>query len=539
MENSNLVLTFSSRFKEILNKISDDIVTQFILNLEGNQDYVYSFSFIDITDYEDQISFLQSNKYSQIIKDKDYRDVDGSLWSSTSRNEMKIGRFIMKIAPNFKQQEIENFVNLYKSEYKNSLKNTSFKIVDGEDIIKYYHGRRYYQGNGPLNKSCMRHDNCLKFLELYKMNPDKIKMVVLLDNERDLLKGRALLWKLDVPKDMWLLDRIYTTTDSDVFLFKKYAEKNGWLYKENQTFDCVNVIENKEKKFIEMRIWINDDNFLFFPYIDTLLYYNKREKYLTNSEKDYDELSDVIKLREINGNDSGNENFVFDVINNEIISISDSTYCYFGEGYTHRNNAFFIKHLDEYCFSNNLRYSILSKNFLPVNVTVYSYNLKSFIDRRESVKVFFSKDKNKFDYFLKKDLNNRIIKYYDDNYYLIDLMIKGIDGYYYFKDEYDEEKLKNIKKLENDELKKAISNSKFLNDLFSKKKKKKTSNTNANPFNPLENKSTSIDIEDHWWNSNPTFRYRYSQDRDNSSRTDEISDLQNVTCGGMVETSNL
>lgn len=486
MENPNILINLSSRFKDILYKISDNVVSQFILNLEENQDYVYPFSFLDTTDYEDQISFLQSNKYHQIIRSGNYVGVDGVIWSSSSRNMIKIGRLITKIAPNFRQPEIENFVNLYKAEYKNLMKNICFSIVSGEDIIKYYHGKRYQSGNGPLNKSCMRHDNCLKYLELYKKNPNKIKMLILLDSKKDLLKGRALLWKLDEPKDTWLMDRIYTTTDSDVFLFKKYAEKNGWLYKETQTFDCVNVVENGERKFIDMRVDHIDDNFKYFPYIDTLLYYNKREKYLTNSEKDYNEKPDIIKLREINGSDSGNENFVYDIFNNEIINISDSIYCLYGDGYTYKNNVYFIEEKDEYCLPSSLRYSNYSKKFLPSDISVYSFELRSFINRDDVFKVYLTKDHKHYDYFLRKNIKYHAIKFYDGLFYSIDLMIKGIDDCYYFKDEYDEEKIKNVKELEKKELEKVIKNSKILSELF--KKTKKTKNEES-------------DWNERWWNA--------------------------------------
>lgn len=471
------MINLSSRFREILIRLSRyDNISKFILNLEDNNDYVYPFSYLDITDSEDQISFIQSNKFKQITQNNENkRNINELLWSSSSRNEVKIGRLIIKLAPNFKPIEIEKFVNLYKAERKNMLKNIKFKIVDGEDIIKYYNGRRYDKGSGSLNKSCMRYDQCANYLDLYKLNSDKIKMLILLDSKNDLLKGRAILWKLNNPNDTWFLDRIYTIDESDTFLFKKHAEKNGWLFKNEQTFDAVNVVKDNQEVFIEMRVNIKGD-FEYFPYIDTLLYYNKKQKYLTNLEKDYIDNSEVVKLREINGQDSGNENFVFDIVNNVFINVDDSIYCYYGDGYTHKNNAIFIKKIDEYCLPAYLRYSTYYGEFLNNRESVYSYKLKSFVKKNDIHKVFLSKDKTTFDYFLKKEIEQNFVLGLDGNYYLKTLMIKGIDDVYYFKDEYDEELIKKIKNQDRYILDEAIKSSKILRELIGDKIKPRKEN---------------------------------------------------------------
>jgi len=476
------MISLSNRFKDILIKItrSGDEISRYILSLENNHDYNYQFSFIDITSSEDQVSFLQSNKYKQISEDGDHRNINELIWTSSSRNEVKIGRLIIKLAPNFKPTEIENFVNQYKSEYKIMLKNIKFKIVEGIDIIKYYNGRKYDKGSGSLNKSCMRHDQCSDYMDLYLMNPDKIKMLILLDDSKDTLKGRAILWKLDTP-DAWLLDRIYTVNDSDVCLFKKHADKNGWLFKNSQTFDAVNVMKNGEDVYVNMKVNIGG-NFKYFPYIDTLLYYNKKDNYLTNDEKDYDNNPNIIKLREINGNDSGNENFVYDMLNDTIININDSIYCFHGDAYTHKNNVYFIDKLNEYCLPTILRYSNYYKEFLDDN-SVYSYVLESFMRKSDVNLVFLSKDRNNYDYFLKKERNISHALCVNGYYYVIDIMKKGYDDNYYFIDEYDEElikKLKNKDKLDLEDVIKSSNN--YISKLFNEKQKKKISKKSTDVY---------------------------------------------------------
>ena len=464
-------IILSSRLRDILCKINDDI-SKFIMSLEDNNDYTYQFSFLDITEDESTISFLQANKYGEIPKERGNGD---AAWSCNARNEIRVGRLINKIAPCYKSFEIEKWVNSFKAEWKNALKNIKFKVVEGHELVKFYNGKRYARGNGSLNKSCMRHDQCAEFMDLYIQNPDKIKMVVLLEN-KDVIGGRALLWKLDEPKDTWLLDRIYVKEDSDAILFKKHAEKNGWLYKSAQTFDCTKVVKNDDEVNVDMKVYIKGD-FKYFPYIDTLLYFNKKDNYLTNVDKEYETVPQMIKLRETNGGESGNENFVYDVLNADFINIDDSVFCFYGDGYTHKNNAFFIKEFDEYVYPIELRYSTYHKRFLTIGVSVYSKNLKSFVLEGDVCSVYMNKDRTFFDYFLKTE-KDKTFAVSGSNFFHMDLLIKGIDGQYYFKDEYDEAKVLDKKNVDMRTFEEILKNSPFIRESMgldprAKAKKKK------------------------------------------------------------------
>jgi len=449
----------SSRLRNILMKIGDNI-SRFILSLEDNHDYSFQFSFLDITDDESTISFLQANKYAEIPRERGNGD---AAWTSGARNEIRIGRLIVKIAPFYKSYEIEAWVNAFKAEYKNALKNIKFKVVEGYDIVKFYNGKRYARGSGSLNKSCMRYDKCGEFMDLYTFNQDKIKMLILLEG-KDIIGGRALLWKLDEPKDTWLLDRIYVKEDSDAILFKKHAEKNGWLYKSQQTFDAVKVVKERTETYIDMRVDIKGD-YKYFPYIDTLLFYNKKDKYLTNNEKEYDTIPHMVKLRETSGSDSGNENFVYDVLHKEIINIEDACFCFYGDGYTHKNNAFFIKEFDEFVLPSELRYSTHHKRFLTNQSSVYSKNIGSFMMESEVYLVYLSKDKKYFDYLLRSDrskIYERVAGMGSSTYFDIELLVKGIDGQYYFKDEYDDNKVKEIMNFERNAVDEVIKSSSMI-----------------------------------------------------------------------------
>lgn len=467
MKNDYMQIVLSSRFRDILYKINDGI-SNFILNLENNEDYTYQISFIDVTDDESTLSFLQVNKYNELPIEKGNGDI---IWSCPARNDIRSGRLINKIASFYSAQDIEKWVNSFKSEYKNALKNIRFKVISGKDIIKFYNGKRYTRGNGSLNKSCMRHDYCADYMDLYIKNSDKIKMVILLEGEKELISGRALLWKLDTPGDTWLMDRIYVKEDSDAILFKKHAEKNGWFYKSSQTFDCTKVIKGGNEMNVDMKVYIRGD-YKYFPYIDTLLYYNKKENYLSNIDDDYKNIPEVIKLREINGNDSGNENFVYDALNERFINIEDSIFCFYGDDYTHKNSAFFIKEYDEYIYPTMLRYSRYNKRFLTNTHSVFSRILNSFVMLTDVNLVFITKDNKEFDYFLKSDLNKKYAVV-DNNYYIMDILIFGIYDKYYFKDEYDIKKIQEKEENQKKIIEEVINSSSYIRKLMKDKDKDK------------------------------------------------------------------
>lgn len=435
MENkNNIEIVLSQRLKISLGFMNDDI-SNFILNLDRNSDYYFPFSYLDLGETDDQITFIQSNKFREIAEDNNIV-FEEEIWTSKKRSSARVGKLIGKMAPFYKNSEIENFVNLYKAEFKRN-ENIKFKIVEGTDILKYYNGRNYYPGNGSLNKSCMRHETCQNFMDIYKHNSNNIKMVILLDELHKKILGRAILWKID---NGFLMDRIYTIDESTTILFKKYAQKNNWLYKAHQRFDAHNIIIDGKETFIPLKVPVYG-NFKYFPYLDTMFYYNQKEKYLTNNEDDYRNCPDVIKLREINGSHSGNENFVYDVINDEFIKLDDSIYCYFGDGYTHKNNAYFFEEYDEYSLPNEIRYSDYSKKIILKNKSVFSKKYSSFVPSEDFIHVWVSEMEK--DYLPKIEYGKT---FFVDNlkgdYYVKNLIIEDSDGKTYYKKLYEDLKKK-------------------------------------------------------------------------------------------------
>ena len=226
------------------------------------------------------------------------------IWSS-NRNGIRIGRFTRALLTtatiNFKTKEIEEFTNQFKAAYDfNSDATNKFDIVTGEDIAKWYHFEKYIQGGGSLNNSCMANVK-KEFFDIYTKNP-QVKLVILYSDEgklengkytSDKIKGRAIVWNdadcVGIEGKINFMDRIYTAQDSDTDLFKRFAESKGLWYKKSQNmdyYDCMitnGVIEQRANITLEL----DETNFPFYPYTDTMSFTNLDSNVISNMEEDY------------------------------------------------------------------------------------------------------------------------------------------------------------------------------------------------------------------------------------------------------------
>ncbi len=289
----------SKEFKNVLKKISDNYdneISEIILEVldEDRGELHYSQNYLDIVkDKDDMISFMSDKSFNKIetkVKKSEYFDLKG-------RSEIKIGRFVRQFLK-FQEmyitdKDIEEFVNIWKSLI--SGKGEEFKIVSGSDIKKYYSYKTYANNEiGVLGGSCMKHDYCQSYFDIYTKNPDQCRMLILLDPIGKLI-GRALVWKVfhkesDIkgfnPK--WVMDRIYTTKDSDINKFKSYSDKEGWARREVlNNYDLESYFKFKFKgTTFRSKIIIELDrggNFNDYPYLDTFAFYDTKSRMLSNS----------------------------------------------------------------------------------------------------------------------------------------------------------------------------------------------------------------------------------------------------------------
>ena len=214
----------------------------------------------------------------------------------TSRNKIKIGRVIRALlrasGVQSNDAEIEKFVNQYKStiDIINDAFN-KFDVVKAFDILHWYNYENYTYGSdkGTLGNSCMA-DVPDSWLYIYRSNPDVCNLVILYDESGKItdgkyksskIIGRALLW---TTRDGYkFMDRIYTAKDSDIDLFKKFADRNGWWSKKSQnsgssfTIEKGSEVKRGQTIIVDLQKW--DDE---FPYLDSLMYLNNGTGELSN-----------------------------------------------------------------------------------------------------------------------------------------------------------------------------------------------------------------------------------------------------------------
>lgn len=212
------------------------------------------------------------------------------------RTPLKIGRFASKFiskegieAFRVDHYDVEVFVNLFKSFFDRD--ESRLKIVEGEEILKYYLADNYYRPNGScfgtLWNSCMRYREKNPFMEIYAKNPDKIKMLVLL-SECGKVKTRALLWEScqDVEGNTYkVMDRIYSIYEHDVIFFKDWAFKNGYIHKLEQSAKSETIFKTPNGAE-SIRLTVKLDNHIcdYYPYIDSFKYYSRKRGTLSNSD---------------------------------------------------------------------------------------------------------------------------------------------------------------------------------------------------------------------------------------------------------------
>lgn len=318
--NINRNLTVDKLFFEFLIS-SDNIINRIILNGET----LPEINFIAPTGDSDLISFIPKNKIKPFM--------ENPFGSGQGRATMKIGRLISKIIPdyyiksyNINSSLIEEFVNKYKSFFDNS--NVEFRIVEGEDIRRWYLDENYLSINhgsgGTLWNSCMRYRERQKFLDLYCQNTEIVKMLVLISKVDGVekVRARALLWnnvenldKNDLPKNIKIMDRIYYIFDSDVQKLKKWADDNGYIPKLEQNSKSHQYFDIKgQATKIRCLVSLEKSILKSYPYLDTFPFFNMDKGHFYNDEYNS---SWEYKLVQANGsltppNESEDEEFTED-----------------------------------------------------------------------------------------------------------------------------------------------------------------------------------------------------------------------------------
>lgn len=183
------------------------------------------------------------------------------------------GKLVNKLFPkHFSPKDIETFsLMLFAKTDKLTQRGLRFRVVEGEDIAKYYHKNKYVTLAGTLGHSCMR-EKSPNFFDLYAKNG--VQLLILVDHN-DKVHGRALLWpniRFDhLNESKYFMDRIYTVDQKDEETFKEYAENHDYVFKQYQSASDTMEFVYKNKRFSDIIYYdLSDIKIKLYPYVDTL-----------------------------------------------------------------------------------------------------------------------------------------------------------------------------------------------------------------------------------------------------------------------------
>ena len=247
-------------------------ISQFLLELKEAKSY----AFLGIED--EFITFATKGQIAKFYEGENLDfESDETLTSiaifNINLSKIKPGRLIKKLTNQFSDAQIEKFVNNLKAFLKLRKDTSRFKIIEGEELRKYYSKSTYQSEIGQLGKSCMRHEECQGFFDFYVKNADICKMLILKGVNTDKIIGRALLWETNLGL---YLDRVYTIVDSDLVLFEEYAKHLGCIWTYNSLY-CSNT-----DKWIELKIKPKNLDFDLYPYLDTFHFFYPDRKEFTS-----------------------------------------------------------------------------------------------------------------------------------------------------------------------------------------------------------------------------------------------------------------
>jgi len=300
-------LLLSGEFTDIINKI-DSPITKLILNFNGELDI----SYIDTTQFQDMISYYRLDNYKKsLLKLDDVKRVNRDLWNNRFREQMKIGKFINQILVETKASigpvEVEKFVNDYKGIFSSiRFGFHDFEVVYGENLRKFYDEKIYMNGGGFLNNSCMRHDYCQDYLDMFVENPDKVTLLIMRNPKiKNKIDGRALIWNLDDGKK--LMDLPYCIKDYMMKIYHEYAIKKEWYYTKvedgkDNNYRFLNIFEpngNLTNEIFDVNL--TPQEYDYYPHLDLMRFYNPYTGNLTNDKNSIKEDEDYIILDQDDG----------------------------------------------------------------------------------------------------------------------------------------------------------------------------------------------------------------------------------------------
>tara|TARA_R110000822_G_scaffold310489_2_gene443466 strand:+ start:2630 stop:3973 length:1344 start_codon:yes stop_codon:yes gene_type:complete len=230
---------------------------------------------------------------------------------------MKIGKGLKKFFKIYGQNLSDEEVKSASNRLNLKISDFTLKVVCGSDIDEYYYEGKYDFGFdlGSLGSSCMRYSACVDndYFEIYK---DNATMLILVNEDTDLIIGRAILWddvrvignSDDDLKDgskIKVMDRIYSA-ESTYSVFKDWALENGYYRKRYQSYDNGVIFRSpisKEEVDLDLSLDICLNDYSYVPYMDTFAW---GDNSITTNDDGYGCFSARSTEGELDGGDNQN-----------------------------------------------------------------------------------------------------------------------------------------------------------------------------------------------------------------------------------------
>lgn len=393
---------------DIIKHNTDKEVIEFIyhiLDQESNISIISNFTFVDMSDKNDTVTFIQSNRIHQIYKDIstkkdefqhwiDYEKIkkDSVIWTSSLRSESRVGKTFKKIMSDggkiFSDSIIERFVNIYKSNYDFKFNlNGRFDLVSG-DLIKHFYLEKNNSGRGgQLSNSCMRYSQCQEYFEIYSKNTDVCDLLVLYDSpSKEKISGRSLIWKC-VDGSIYM-DRVYTNTDSDINLFYEYAKLKDW---------------NKDWKY-DRQVQLKEWTFKYYPYMDTFCVLDTSTGVIFSDDKIWDkELKlgnlNILSLRQTDGSALNSKSVVWSEYDQQYLNRDESVYIESHDDWVSTDSAIYVEYIDSYVHPNEMVFwSEYFQDYILKNDYVVSKCLSDNIFKNQSIDIVISNTDGKIEH---------------------------------------------------------------------------------------------------------------------------------------------
>ena len=396
---NTIIVEFSDKFKE-LNLVILETAKDPIAKYLSKTKILSDVTLVDCIDGKnDTVSFIQSNRFNKNITDLGEEE-GRSVSKLKGRTELKIGRLIRKLIPEeFTPKDIETYVNLYKASFDGDVYQNYFSLVNGKELVKYYHKSKYHEQIGSLGNSCMKDAD---YLSLYELNPTIVSLLILKEPNTDSIIGRALIWKLTTPENMYFMDRVYTTDDYLVDSFKNYAKKKKWLYKNRQTYSdssVFNPIKN-EIENIEINVSVLPEYYPNYPYMDSLYYYYKTDGILSNTAKSQKEdkygvhVPIIRTMRNTGGSAEGNK--VYDDYRNKDIYREDACFCRHEGEWTNKQDAIWMEDVNSFVFPTSVAESKYHGKMVLKSKSFFVESIQDWVLKTELLSVFTDNGKTEY-----------------------------------------------------------------------------------------------------------------------------------------------